>query len=170
MPSVRQGAIPTASGFGRLRAIEEQVLVEGLRAVLAGARAGGAVRTVIHCCAAEPPVALLGRTGVDGLSLDVSLLGTPGWEAVASEVESGRRLWAGVVPTTGRLPAAAAAADAVFTPWRTLGLVAEQVREVVLTPACGLAGGRRGGGTASQARTRLVRTREAARALTEKSV
>jgi hypothetical protein len=165
-----QGSVPTASGLGRLRAVDEQVAIEGLRVVLDGARAGGAARTVIHCCAAGPPVALLGRTGVDALSLDVSLLDTAGWEAVATEVEAGRRLWAGVVPTTGALPSATAAADAVFVPWRTLGMPAEQLLDVVLTPACGLAGGRRGGGSPADARTRLVRTREAARALTEKSV
>jgi hypothetical protein len=47
---------------------------------------------------------------------------------------------------------------------------AAQVLDVVLTPTCGLAGGRRGGGSPADARRRLVRTREAARALSEKSV
>ena len=164
-----QGSVPTASGLGRLRAVDEQVAVEGLRAVLDGARAGGAVRTVVHCCAAGAPVALLGRTGVDALGLDVSLLDTAGWEAVATEVEAGRRLWAGVVPTTGAMPSATAAADAVFVPWRTLGMPAEQLLGQVLTPACGLAGGRRGGGSPADARARLVRTCEAARELSERA-
>ena len=58
----------------------------------------------------------------DGLSLDVARLGRAGWEAVAAPVEGGTGLWAGVVPTRGALPSVGAAADAVWAPWRGLGL------------------------------------------------
>ena len=56
------------------------------------------------------------------MSLDVSLLGAAGWEAVAAAVEGGTGLWAGVLPTGGPLPSAQAAADRVWTPWRRVGL------------------------------------------------
>src|SRR5919206_740062 len=41
LPAVLTGALATASGFGRLRAVEEQVVVDGLAAVLSSARSAG---------------------------------------------------------------------------------------------------------------------------------
>jgi Cobalamin-independent synthase, Catalytic domain len=145
LPAVLTGALPTASGFGRLRAVEEPVIVDGLRAVLEAARAAGAVGTVLHSCAPDLPIAMLVKTGVGALSLDVSLLRTADWEQVAYAVEGGTQLWAGALATSaavlGRaLPHPDTVADAVWTPWRTLGLDAAAAGAVVITPACGLAG------------------------------
>ena len=137
--AVLSGRLPTASGFGRLRAVEEPVVVEGLASVLSAAIRAGAVETVVHCCADEPPVESLLRTGADGLSLDVTKLGVPGWEAIAPALESGRRLWAGAVSTSAPARSAAAVADQVWTPWRRLGLDVRLLDAVVVTPACGLA-------------------------------
>src|SRR3954468_411372 len=78
LPAVLTGALPTASGFGRLRAVEEPVVVDGLSTVLEAVRGAGAVATVVHCCADAPPVPVLARTGTDALSLDVSRLGREG--------------------------------------------------------------------------------------------
>ena len=97
-------------------------------------RAAGAVATVVHCCADAPPVPVLARAGADALSLDVSRLGRQGWEDVAVAVEAGLGFWAGVVPTRGALPSVGAAADAVWTRWRALGLDAGRLAGVVLTP------------------------------------
>jgi methionine synthase II (cobalamin-independent) len=145
--AVLEGSLPTASGFGRLRAVDEAVVVDGLRDVLDAARAAGAVTTVIHSCAAGVPVAALARTGADALSLDVAQLRTPGWEQVAEMIEAGTALWAGAVPTSpavlgGALPRPDAVADAVWKPWKTLGLEVAAAAAVVVTPACGLAGAR----------------------------
>ena len=150
--AVLQGRLPTASGFGRLRAVPEPVVVDGLRDVLDAARKAGATDTVVHCCDAGVPVESLVRAGADALAVDVSLLGAAGWEALAPSLESGLRLWAGAVPTSGALPGAAAVADAVWTPWRRLGLAPELLSGVVTTPACGLASG-----TPDQARARQAR-------------
>lgn len=163
LPDVLAGRLPTASGFGRLRAVEEPVAVEGLRTVLEAAGEAGAIDTVVHCCAADPPVPALTRTGAGALSLDVGLLGARGWEAVAAAVEGGTGLWAGVLGIAGPLPSARAAADRVWQPWRRMGLPADLSAGVVLTPSCGLAGA-----TPEGARRVQDRVRDAARVLAER--
>ncbi len=161
---VLMGGVRTASGFGKLRAVEEPILVEGLRTVLDAAVAAGAAATVVHCCASDAPVELMVRAGAGALSLDAALLGQQGWEAVAQAVEDGVQLWAGVVPTSGELPSPAAAADAVWRRWRKLGLDLGLLDGVVLTPTCGLSGS-----TPAAARATLQRTREAAAELAERA-
>ncbi len=164
LPAVLTGALPTASGFGRLRAVEEPVVVDGLTAVLDAARGAGAVAAVVHCCADAPPVPVLARAGADALSLDLSRLGRQGWEDVAVAVEDGVALWAGAVPAAGPLPSVTAAVDAVWGRWRALGLDATLLSAVVVTPACGLAAG-----TPADARARLARAVGAASALAERA-
>lgn len=145
LPAVLTGALPTASGFGRLRAVEEPTIVEGLTTVLNSAVSAGAVGTVLHSCAADLPIEMLVKTGVGALSLDVALLRTAGWEQIAVAVEGGTQLWAGAIATSdavlaGTMPRPDTVADAVWTPWRTLGLDVASAGAVVITPACGLAG------------------------------
>jgi methionine synthase II (cobalamin-independent) len=164
LPAVLTGALPTASGFGRLRAVEEPVVVDALAAVADAVRDAGAVAAILHCCAQAPPVDVLARTGADALSLDVARLGRLGWEALAPVVEGGTALWAGVVPTSGALPSASAGADGVWEPWRRLGLETGLLAPVVLTPACGLAGT-----TLADARARLTRAKDAADALAQRA-
>jgi Cobalamin-independent synthase, Catalytic domain len=164
LPAVLTGALPTASGFGRLRAVEEQGVVDGLAGVLDAVRAAGVLGTLVHSCADAPPVDVLARSGADALSLDVARLGRAGWEAVGSVVEGGTSLWAGAVPTSGTPPSVAATADAVWSPWRALGLDPAALASVVVTPACGLAGS-----TPADARARLERAKQAASALAERA-
>jgi methionine synthase II (cobalamin-independent) len=143
LQAVLEGSLPTASGFGRLRAVEEPVIVEGLRTVLDAASAAGASTTVLHSCAAVASIDVLARTGAGALSLDVSYLNSQRWEQVATAIESGVALWAGAVPTpsaTSPVPRPEAVADAIWRPWRQLGLSPEAAAAVVVTPACGLAG------------------------------
>ena len=170
LPDVLAGGLRTTSGFGRLPAVEEQVVVDGLRTVL-DAAAAGAAGTVVHCCAAAVPVPLLVRAGAGALGLDVSLLGQQGWEAVAAAVEAGVGLWAGAVPVPMPGPAGDAApprpdavADAVWVPWRRLGLKPALLAEVVTTPACGLAGLR-----PDRARAALATARQSAAVLAERA-
>jgi Cobalamin-independent synthase, Catalytic domain len=164
LPAVLAGSLATASGFGRLRAVEEQVVVDGLAAVLAAATSAGALGTLVHCCADAPPVDVLARARPDGLSFDVARLGREGWEAVAAAVEGSTALWAGVVPTSGELPSVGAAVEAVWSRWRALGLDAFLLNSVILTPACGLAAS-----TPADARARLGRAKQAASALAERA-
>ncbi len=165
LPHVLSGALPTSSGFGRLRAVEEVVAAQGIESVLGAAEGAGATSRTVHCCSGDVPVAALVRAGATGLSVDVSQLGRTGWEALAGPLEAGLELWAGVVPTSGALPSPSTAADAVLTRWRKLGLAAELITSVLLTPACGLAGT-----SPSDAQARLSRAREAASALTERGL
>jgi methionine synthase II (cobalamin-independent) len=139
LPDVMQGRLRTASGFGRLRPVEEPVVVDGLRAVLEAAREAGAVGTVVHCCAVDAPVATLTRAGASGVGLDVSCLDVAGWEEVAAAVEGGTTLWAGVAAASGAVPSACAVAERVVVPWQRVGLPLDGLGKVVLTPACGLA-------------------------------
>lgn len=164
LPAVLIGELATASGFGRLRPVDEPVVVDGVRSVLEAATDAGAVATVVHCCAVAPPVAVLARTGAGALLLDVGQLDSSTWESVAVAVEAGTALWAGVLPTTGAIPRPEALADAVWGPWRGIGLEVASLADVVLAPACGLAGN-----PPSRARTALKTLRDAAAELAERA-
>ena len=167
LPSVLAGRLPTASGFGRIRAIDPTIAAQGLRDVVAAA-AGR--HTVVHCCAPDVPMVLLRDTGVTAVSVDISLLTPKGWESLAATVESGVDLWAGVIPTDGTLASVQAGSQASVTDvigplveaWRRVGLPLSDLSRVTLTPACGLAGLTPSGACSVQ---RLAV--DAARALTE---
>jgi methionine synthase II (cobalamin-independent) len=140
LPSVLSGELPTASGFGRIRAIDPTMAAEGLRDVVAAA---GERHTVVHCCASDVPLVLLRDTGVRAVSLDVALLGPKGWESVAATVESGVELWAGVVPTEAADGADVKVSEVIgplVGAWHSVGLPLADLSRVTLTPACGLAG------------------------------
>ncbi len=98
-----------------------------------------AAPTVIHCCAARPPIEVFTKSGATGVAVDISLLGTAAWDQIALASESGTTLYAGLVPTTGGLPNPEQAADPLVRRWRELGLDPELLKAVVITPACGLA-------------------------------
>lgn len=159
LPSVLSGELPTASGFGRIRAIDPTVAAEGLRDVVAAA---GDRHTVVHCCASDVPLALLRNTGVKAVSLDTGLLSPHGWESVAATVESGVELWAGAVPTDETRTKVTEVINPLVEAWRRVGLPLSDLGHVTLTPACGLAG------LAPSGARRVQRLAvDAARALTE---
>jgi methionine synthase II (cobalamin-independent) len=137
LPAALEGRLPTASGFGMVRTVDPQVAVDGLTTVLRGAPDG--TRPVVHCCAAGIPVALLRRTGAD-LSTDTSLLTGSTWEGVAVGLEEGMTLYAGSVPTTRPSGRAQDVASALAGRWAELGLSRSTLADLVVTPACGLAG------------------------------
>lgn len=135
LPAALAGRLPTASGYGLVRALDPQTALDGLNRVLAAA-VGSA--TVVHSCAPGIPLPLLRRTGA-ALSLDTALLGPRGWEGVAVAVEEGTAVYAGCVPTQGALPSALEVADALTARWRDLGMPVETLAALTVTPACGLA-------------------------------
>jgi methionine synthase II (cobalamin-independent) len=175
LPSVLAGRLPTASGFGRIRAIDPTTAAEGLRDVVAAA---GDRQTVVHCCASDVPLVLLRDTGVSAVSVDIDVLSPTGWESLAATVESGVDLWAGVVPAVGSQakthPQAGARVEdtaqqsvtdvigPLVEAWRRVGLPLPDLSRVTLTPACGLAGL-----TPTGARDVQRLAVDAARALTE---
>ncbi len=137
LPAVVEGRLPTASGYGAVRAVDPQAALTGLQTVLAAAPEGR--RPVVHCCAPDAPIVLLRRTGAD-LAVDTSLLGPRGWEGIAVGVEDGMTLYAGCVPTSGAAPRAQAVVDQLAERWDELGMPLTVLDGVVVSPACGLAG------------------------------
>lgn len=159
LPAVLAGAIPTASGWGRHRSIDEQGAIDLLRRPLAVA---SELDTVLHCCARQAPVALFVRAGARALSLDLTLVDHAGWDDLATAVEGGTTLYAGVVPTRGALPHPTETASVLTKRWLELGLPAKQLADVVITPTCGLAGA-----TPSSARATLALTRRTTEVIAE---
>ena len=135
LPTVLAGRLPTSSGFGRLPSLDPQVAAAGLRTVI-GAHDGD---TVVHCCAADPPLPLLRATEPTALSVDTSLLRPRAWEGLAVAVEDGIRLHAGMVPTDGGRTRPQDLSGALVEAWTRTGLPLRSLADVVVTPACGLA-------------------------------
>ena len=167
LPAVLTGALPTASGFGRLRAVEEQVVVDGISDRAGGGR--GRRRAAPPSCTAvpkRPPVGVLARTGADAVSVDVALLGvgrggrrsrTP--SRAAWPCGRGRCRRPAPCPRPVRSPTPSGPRGG---PW---GCDAGRLASVVLTPACGLAGS-----SPADARARgCARVRDAAGALAERA-
>ncbi|HWA67619.1 MAG TPA: methionine synthase [Mycobacteriales bacterium] len=160
LPAVLAGRIPTESGFGALPGIESQQAVSSLRAVVEAA----GVPVVLHCCAPQPPVALLREAGAAAVSFDASR-GPVDRDAVGELVDGGAVVWLGVVPALGPgvPPTPRDVADPVRRLWRELAFDPDRLPSAVaLTPACGLAGASPGWAYSAY---RLIR--QAARALTE---
>jgi methionine synthase II (cobalamin-independent) len=156
VPAVLQGGLPTASGFGKLSAVESTV-VEQVLADLVGRLS---VPVVVHCCAARTPLGLFRAAGAAGLSFDLGLV--QDLDAIGTAVEAGTHLLVGVVPgTDSALPAPQATASRLQGWWRELGFPAERLHTAVtLTPSCGLAGA-----SPAYARTAMAHVREAAKYL-----
>lgn len=133
LPAVLAGAVPTASGWGKHRSVDGPGAVELLSLFTSAAP------TVVHCCAARPPIEVFTKAGAAGVAVDVSLLNAPAWDQIALAVEAGTALYAGLVPTTGAIPNPEQAAEPLVRRWRELGLDPELMKQIVITPACGLA-------------------------------
>jgi methionine synthase II (cobalamin-independent) len=159
LPAVLLGRVPTASGLGTVRALDQIVASATLRSVLGATTAF----TVLHCCAPNYPFLLAREVGAGAASFDLALVGRAGVDGVAETGDAGLGLLVGAVPTEGqRLAAPGLARDtaaAVVTMWRHTSLEPGRLAEqVVITPACGLAGL-----SPEAARSALAASREAAR-------
>lgn len=167
LPAVLTGSLPTASGFGRLPAVDRVRVEEVLRVLFSAIDGAGAVPAV-HCCAEGAPVDLLRRSGARLIGLDAALLGRRHDEMLGTAVEAGTGLMLGVVPGADPTPAQArrmsdpaATVSSVRELWNRLGIGPELLtRAVVTTPSCGLAGASQG-----HARQALKAVRDGARVL-----
>jgi methionine synthase II (cobalamin-independent) len=154
LPAVLHGRVPTASGLNTVPALDEIVARDTLRTVLAAAGAF----TVVHCCAAGFPFLLMKDADAGAVSFDLARLQRADIDAVAEIAEAGLGLLAGAAATSGQ-PGARETASAVVTLWRQTALDPRRLGDqVVITPACGLAGL-----SPDAARVILARCREAAR-------
>lgn len=159
LPAVLAGGVPTASGWGKHRTVDEPGAIDLLRRPI---EVAGDLDTVLHCCARNAPVAIFRKAGATAISLDLTKTDHATWDDIATVVEGGGILYAGVVPTDGRLPRPDHTAAAVSKRWLELGLPSKQLLDVVITPTCGLATT-----TPTAARAALTLCRQTTEALTE---
>jgi methionine synthase II (cobalamin-independent) len=157
LPGVLAGTVPTASGFGRLAAVDPIVAAERIRSVLPPE-----TFTIVHCCAPDVPFEVLRSAGAGGVSLDASHLRRRDEDRLGEAIEAGTAFFLGVVPGTDtRLQDIGVIAKPAVELWRRLGFDPSRLAEqVVLTPSCGLAGA-----SPAYARAALARCRDAARVL-----
>lgn len=162
LPAVLGGGIRSSSGARRFDPVPVADVEETLRQLVAAVGAP----VVVHCCAARPPVSLLSRTGAAGISVDLSVLGREVEDELGEALEAGLRLVAGCVPTGLERDTGVSDPGTTVAPvrrlWQRLGLGADLLRQVVVTPACGLAGV-----GPQRARAALSLAREGARRLAE---
>jgi len=174
LPRVLAGAVPTASGLNRLPVPEPADAEARLATVI---QAAGAF-PLVHCCGPAVPFGMITAVGAQAVSLDLGLLRRDEEDALAETVEAGLGILAGAVSATApdtagrggaRLPDPSVTARRVADLWRRMGWPAGPgagrdavAGQVVLTPACGLAGAPPG-----YARAALAHCREAARLLPE---
>ncbi|GAA0801525.1 methionine synthase [Spirilliplanes yamanashiensis] len=156
LPAVLAGHVPTESGFSAYRAVAASAAADALRAVVDAAGAP----VVVHCCAPGVPLQVVRDAGAAAVALDLSLV--TDLDPLGEALDAGLGLFAGAAPATGPRTSAAVA-GAVRDLWSKLSFPARRLPEqVVVTPACGLAGA-----TPAQARAALTACRDAARRLYE---
>lgn len=186
LPAVMAGTVPSASRLNRLPVPEPADTETRLGSIISAARAF----TVVHCCALSVPFGIIRGAGADGVGCDLGALAQTAEDGLAEAVEAGLGIVAGVIPATGtpgspEPPAADRAARVVTALWRRLGWPVARdgdagpvegdraggtgrragggvPAQVVLAPACGMAGA-----TPGYARAAMERCREAARLLPE---
>jgi methionine synthase II (cobalamin-independent) len=162
LPAVANGAVPTPSGLARIRAVEEETLRDRLREVITATRA----YTIVHCCGSRYPFGIITGAGANAVSLDVSLLKRGDYDDLAATAEAGAGLLLGVAQFDDQERKRISPADlagSVREVWRMMALSpATCAPQVVITPACGLAGA-----SPSRARETLRLCREAGRILPE---
>jgi hypothetical protein len=165
LPAVLAGSVPTASGLNRVGAVDATVTRDGLHSVLDATTAF----SLVHCCARGVPFGLIKEAGAQAVAFDAGLLRRQDEEEGLPEiVEAGLGILAGVLHSPERdalAPTRSPQESGAGVPelWHRMGIPAGGLdRQVVLTPACGLAGASLAG-----ARAVLARCREAARVLPE---
>jgi hypothetical protein len=150
LPAVIAGDVPTASTLNRLRVPEPADLEARLGSIVSAARAF----TVVHCCALSVPFSIIRGAGADGVGCDLGVLARTEEDGLAEAVEAGLGIVAGVIPATGTAgapepPPAQQAARVVTARWQRMGWPAARdgsagpggtAAQVVLAPACGMAG------------------------------
>jgi hypothetical protein len=130
-----------------------------LAAVLGGIGAPAGV----HCCASNPPIGLLRRAGAQFISIDFTLaLAVATMDELGEAVEGGLGIIAGLVRADSGaevLSDLGRTVEPILSLWRRLGLAAETLREVAVSPTCGLAGASPQGARAAMRRCREAGSR-----------
>jgi methionine synthase II (cobalamin-independent) len=160
LTAVIGGRVPTESGLSAYRAVDGPAAAAALRTVVESV----GVPVVLHSCAPDLPLQVVRDAGAAAVGLDLSLI--KDLDPLGEAIEAGLGLFAGAAPTLppdGHGPTSKQIADRVRTLWQRLGFPAERLpRQVVVTPACGLAGA-----PDAYVRTVLKACREAGRRLAD---
>jgi methionine synthase II (cobalamin-independent) len=161
LPAIMAGRVPTESGLSAYRAVAAPEAADALRTVVDAT----GVPVVVHCCAPDVPLQVVRDAGAAAVALDLALV--EDLDPLGEALEAGLGLFAGAAPTrppsNGQAPSSKAIAERVRTLWTRLGFPAERLpQQVVVTPACGLAGA-----PDQYVRTVLAACREAGRRLAE---
>ena len=161
LPAVLAGTLPTASGFGTVRAVPAAEAQDRLAAVLGPPAAGG---RVVHCCADDIPVRLLRDAGADAISYDLDR--RVDLDLLGEAVDAGTSLWIGALPSTGvTRPSFQPVRDRIVELWQRLGFPAAYRAAAVVPPsACGV-----GAATPDYVQAVLEAVRDAGRALLDLS-
>ena len=159
LPAVLAGTVATASGLSRHRAVEPPEASTALRYVVERVPE---TCVLVHCCAAEPPVALLQGAGVRGVLVDPDQLTGATWDAVGAALDAGLDIGLGALPTNAPQTTPDQVARRVMSALRDLGVDPTRSGQLVLTPACGL-----NAATATEAVRALRTVRTAAGIVTE---
>lgn len=167
LPAVLRAAVPTASGFGRHRTVHPPQASEALEWVFVAVTDAGAI-PVAHCCAADAPIGLFRHAGAHAVSVDLDQLAAAAYDDLGTALDAGERVLLGVVPATDPArvprdkpkdrPSDKQVVERVLRLLDMLGFDPDEVTgQLVLTPACGLAGA-----TPSYAREALSLVRDSA--------
>jgi methionine synthase II (cobalamin-independent) len=144
LPAALAGRVPTASGLNVVAAIDTAVASQRLRTVLSAP----AAYTVVHCCGGPTPFPEIWAAGAAAVSFDLALLPARDTDRIAELAEAGLGILIGALPVesaqrllTGPQLPPRQTAEQVVTLWQRTGLAPGRLTEqVVITPACGLAG------------------------------
>ena len=140
VPAVLAGQVPTESGLRTLRSVPSLTVMSTLRTIVDAVSAP----VILHCCAPAAPLRLFRDAGAAAVAIDLALVGasTAAHDELGELLDGGLGLLAGAVPTSGTgAPSGSVAADRVTQLWRRLGFALDGLpSQVVVTPACGLAG------------------------------
>lgn len=142
LDAILTASIPTASGWGRHRAVQVAEVDAALRMFSELAHDANA-KAVVHSCACEVPIGLIAGAGFDALSFDArSLDVSTASDEWAEHFDRGLDLWPGIVPSVGSDTVTESGLisrlDSLLSRW---GFDVESVTDrLVVTPSCGLAG------------------------------
>lgn len=140
LPAVLGARVPTASGFGRHRAVDRPEAFDTLGWVLSAITDAGA-EAWVHSCAPGTPWALVRDAGATGLSADVAQLSADDLDALAETLDAGATVALGVVPPLDTPTSEAQVTESTLRLVEMLGLdPGELGHRLVVSPACGLAG------------------------------
>jgi methionine synthase II (cobalamin-independent) len=157
LPTVLDGHVPTESGLSSYPAVDGPAAATVLRTIVEQV----GVPVVMHCCASAVPLQVFRDAQAAAVAIDLSFL--KDLDPLGEAIEAGLGLFAGAASSTGPTADGKQVAERVRRLWSRLGFPAAKLPEqVVVTPACGLAGV-----SPTYARTALTACREAGRRLAE---